>query len=133
MAFEKVGGDVLTLKEAGEKLTGWLIGTLTNQGQDGTSTIVTIEKEDGSKVQMWSSKVLDDKLSKVREGDFICVEYLGLKKGEKNGGREYRNWELYVDSEKRRNMTSMPETASATTTQEPVTPEPNDAPPFMQG
>ena len=107
MAFREVGGgDVHTLEE-GQKLTGTLVEIKTNQGQDNNSTIITIETDSGKCASIWSSAVLDGKLADVRVGDYIQVEYLGKKKSEKTN-REYKDWKLLVDEEKRRTVASAP-------------------------
>lgn len=115
MALREVGGgDVHTLEE-GQKLCGTLLEIKGNQGRDNNSDIVVVETDEGKTVEAWSSAVLSDKLSNVSVGDWIQIEYIGKKKSEKTG-REYKDWKLLVDDEKRRSIaTSTTESPSMDT------------------
>lgn len=103
MAFREVGGGDVHKMEEGQKITGWLIEVLHDQGMKGNSTIITLEKEDGNRVSVWGSTVLDDKIASCTPGDFVQIEHLGKKKN-KSGTNEFNDFRLLVDDENKRSM-----------------------------
>lgn len=126
MAFREVGGGDVHKMEAGQKLTGWLIEVLQNQGMKGNSTIITIEKEDGSKVSVWGSTVLDDKIANLSMGSFIQIEHLG-KKSNKSNTSEFNDFRVFVDDENSRVIASAPSAPAPGMDNEPVmSSEPTD-------
>ena len=76
-----------------EYIEGEYKGKEENVGQN-KSTIFTIKKDDGTLVKVWGHTVLADKMNKLEEGDYILIQFLGKKKGERY---DYYDFKVDVD------------------------------------
>jgi len=76
-----------------EYIEGEYKGKEENVGQN-KSTIFTIKKDDGTLVKAWGHTVLADKMNKLEEGDYILIQFLGKKKGERY---DYYDFKVDVD------------------------------------
>ena len=103
--------DTLKALKAGDTswIVGYFLGTETINGQNGDSNVhklkmdsVGDEKhiigdlEDSKEVSIWGTGVLDDQMSKIKPGQFICVEWKGKVKPKK-GSNPYHTWDVGVN------------------------------------
>jgi hypothetical protein len=86
------------------------------------STVHTLELKDGSKMDIWGSKMLNEELEKVREGDLIKITWLGkhltkagAEKPEKKrtSTDSFHKWDVAV-STKHKNTTPVADTRPST-------------------
>ncbi|MAH46466.1 hypothetical protein CMI37_11580 [Candidatus Pacearchaeota archaeon] len=76
----------------GQSVEGKLTGVKTGLGSNDS----TLYELDEGKTSFWGSTVLDRKMSYVKEGDRVKIEYLGMVENPKNG-RTYKDWDVYID------------------------------------
>lgn len=97
MAFRKLTGDFPDSHDWGHEKT--LEGALTekreNVGPNQTKAF-TVLKENGKKVTVWGSMVLD-KLWEVPIGALVKITYIGDVKGK--GPKPYHNYDIEVDDD----------------------------------
>lgn len=69
-----------------------------------SSEMYVIEQKDGTILNVWGSKALNDEMAKIRIGQFIRLKYLGkqltkggaLKPANKRGSTDsFHNWEIF--------------------------------------
>jgi len=101
--WTKVGGNGNTeeitdnwMPELKEELIGKYVGKKENVGKN-QSTIYTLEKEDGTKIGVWKSAVLEMRMKEVQVGDTVKIVYLGKQTNPKSG-RVFKNFEVFIKS-----------------------------------
>jgi len=60
------------------------------------SAIYVIRTPTGELVGVWGSTVLNSKMASVNVGQFIAIEFIGMKTP-KSGGKPYKDWFVGVD------------------------------------
>lgn len=75
----------------GDSIEGRYIGKKENVGKN-KSNVYTLETEDGRKIGVWGSTVLDSKFQNIGIGKMVAIEYLGEKTG-KTGSR-YKDYKV---------------------------------------
>lgn len=81
------------------ELNGTLVGKYLNQKNNigkNNSTIYIFEKEDGEKIGVWSSAVIDIRIKEAKVGDTIKFVYLGKQTNPKTG-RVFKNFDVFID------------------------------------
>lgn len=78
--------------EADGELVGKYLGKRTGIGKY-KKTVYSLELENGDKVEMWGSTVLDNKLAGTAEGAMVKIQYLGKASG-KNGS--YHDYAVFI-------------------------------------
>lgn len=93
--------------EEGDFIHGYYVELKNNIGKHGSSVAV-LQKEDGTRVDIWANSVLVDKLGQYRLGEFLEIRFEErvLKKGSENKkpallGKDdyYIKWSVGVDEE----------------------------------
>ena len=77
-------------------IVGYFLGTETINGQNGDSNVHKLKMDsvgnedhiigdlgENKEVSIWGTGVLDDAMSKIKPGQFICVEWKGKQKPKK--------------------------------------------------
>jgi len=95
MVFKKVEAQLWNPEKDGDEITGTLLGVQEDIGEY-KSKLYHLETETGLFLNVFGSKVLDDKMIAVRHGDKVKIIFKGTVKGEK---KPYKNYEVYVDVE----------------------------------
>lgn len=72
-------------------LIGTFIEMKDNVGKH-KSKVYTIQKEDGSKVAVWGSTVLDGRMKNLTTGELVKIEYLGDKPTDR--GKDYHDFSV---------------------------------------
>lgn len=100
-------GDPRTEATKDDYLDGHFVDQKNDQGEH-NSTIYTILKPDGEKVNVWGTKVLNDQMTNIRKGAYIRIQWLG-KKPTKAGALKkekqrlstdsFHDWEVFVDND----------------------------------
>jgi len=80
----------------GDKIEGYLINILPNQGKFKNSTIYTLLTKEGER-QVWGSTILDQYLQQISLGTKVQLVYSG-KVPTKNG-TSIKKWEVFIDPE----------------------------------
>lgn len=94
---KKSGKEVnFKFEKTGDALEGNFLGTISDVGSNGTSSIHTFKKADGEEAIIWGSFVLDDQLNGVQHGAMTRIVY-GGKVNSKKGGNSYHTFEVFVD------------------------------------
>jgi len=75
--------------EKDSTLIGVLVGIKEDVGKH-HSKLYIIEREDKSRVTVWGSTVLDVRMSKVENGEYVKIDYLGDKPTDK--GNPYHDF-----------------------------------------
>ncbi len=91
----KVGGIVSDSWDykTDKTVTGVYVEKRTNVGPNNSNCYI-LEKEDGKRISVWGSAILDSRFQGVTIGEELKIEYLGKAKSEKTG-REYHSFELW--------------------------------------
>jgi len=96
MAYEKVEVGEWTYYKEGDFIEGILTSVEKDVGPN-KSKLYHLES-DGKPTIVWGSTVLDPKMSVIKPGDKIKIEYLGL--GEAKAGRSApKLFEVYLDKD----------------------------------
>lgn len=100
-------GDPRTTATPEDFMDGHYIGKKENQGEH-KSTIYTIQKQNGEKVNVWGTKVLNDQMDGIRRGVYCRIQWLGkklTKAGEQKKEKQrtsqdsFHDWEVFVDND----------------------------------
>jgi hypothetical protein len=70
--------------EVGDSVQGRYVGKKENIGKN-KSNVYVIEQQDGSKVGVWGSTVIDARFETIAVGKMVAIEYVGEKTGKKSG------------------------------------------------
>lgn len=82
-------------KGAGDSIEGLLVSIRKNIGEN-KSNVYTIEKSNGTLVDVWGCAVIDHHLGNLEKGQWgVKLVYLG-KQQPQSGGRPYHNLEIYL-------------------------------------
>lgn len=73
----------------GDSVVGVLRGIKTGVGRN-KSNVYVLETASGEKVGVWGSTVIDARLSGVKEGQKIAVEYQGEVRGKNNTYKDFK-------------------------------------------
>ena len=94
-AWQEVNPDTENMWNFREQKTiqGVYVAKKENVGEN-NSNIYVLNTNDGKKIGVWGSVVLDSRFEQIQQGAEVKIEYLGKTKGEK-GGREYHNYKVY--------------------------------------
>lgn len=90
--YKNEAGD-FSLK-AGDELEGIYIGFEENVGSN-NSTIYNFRKENGSKMSVWGSTVLETRFKNLVAGEEVKIVYKGKVESQKVSGRSYHNYEVF--------------------------------------
>lgn len=73
-----------------------LVGIYYGNEQIGTknSRLHQIKAENGEKIKVWGTKILDDHLCDIEVGKAVKLEYLGLIRREKEN--DYHDWSVFI-------------------------------------
>src|SRR3990167_10500700 len=78
------------------ELVGKYLGKKENIGRN-NSTVYQFEQEDGKKIGVWGSAVIDNRMKEVQIGDMVKMVYLGKVNNPKSG-RTFKNFDVFVKS-----------------------------------
>ena len=81
--------------EKDKTIQGVYVSKKENVGEN-KSNIYVLNVGD-NKIGVWGSVILDSRFENIKQGQEVKIEYLGKKIGEK-GGREYKDYKVYVRS-----------------------------------
>ena len=82
-------------KGAGESIEGLLVSIRKNIGEN-KSTVYTIEKSNGTLVDVWGCAVIDHHLENLDKNQWgVKLVYLG-KQQPQTGGRPYHNFDVFL-------------------------------------
>ncbi len=76
-----------------DELTGTYLSVEHEVGPN-KSNMYLIEKDDGEKIKVWGSHVLDTRFDYIKPGERIKIVFLGTEKAEKSQ-RSYWNYKVY--------------------------------------
>ena len=79
--------------EVEKSVTGKLAQIKKDVGPN-NSTILVLEKADGTLVSFWANAVLESRFEKIEPGTECRVDYLGYKEGK--NGRNYKNYKVFT-------------------------------------
>lgn len=77
-----------------KEIVGILVDIEENVGEN-NSMLYTLEIEDGSRIAVWGSTILDVRLKNTKIGEVVKIKYLGKEKSEKRKGATYNNFEVF--------------------------------------
>ena len=79
--------------EAEKSVAGKLAQVRRDVGPN-NSTIIVLEKSDGTLVSFWANSVLETRFEKIVAGTECRVEFLGMV--ESKNGRQYKNYKVWT-------------------------------------
>lgn len=98
MVWTKIGSSISSDKvwdeDQQKEISGKYLGKKEKSGK--MSSDMYVLEVGGENVGIWGCAVLDSKFAKVNIGDSVKIEFLG-KEHNKNTGRNYKNYDFFVD------------------------------------
>lgn len=107
--WQKVGGEndapAWKPENEGDEVSGVFLEVRENVGAN-KSNIYTLQQADGSRVGVWGSAVIDNRMASIPVGDQVRIVYLGKAPSKTPGRSAYKQFEIY------RKPASAPQTTS---------------------
>ncbi len=141
--LDKEADDARTVGDKDDILDGYYIGARPVKTKNGERFVHTVETSEGTKRDVWGSKMLNEELDKIRPGQYIRIQWLGkfpTKAGalipEKKRGPtdSFQKWEIFINKNvapltgysSPNTSTPAPKTNSVPPTKKAVVPEEDD-------
>lgn len=80
--------------KSGDELVGVYLGFEENIGSN-NSNVYTFRKENGDKISVWGTTVLDSRLKNLNVNEEVKIAYKGSVKSEKVKGRAYHDFDVW--------------------------------------
>jgi hypothetical protein len=94
MGRKEIGpGKFIKWETPGQEITGEFLGIAAGQFNNKIGDLLTAD----GKVRFSVTKILDDRLSQVRPGDNITIEYTGRAKSQKPGQQAAKEFKVYLN------------------------------------
>lgn len=93
MEYEKVEDTIFKFENVGDKLEGKLVGV--EDGQTYGNKVYKIETEDKKILTVFGTSVLMTKMSTIKLGDQIMIEFAEVKPSEKKGFNDTKMFNVY--------------------------------------
>lgn len=90
----------LAAEDTDNRVEGTLLTIERGQGNQGNSSIYTLEKEDGATTKVWGSAVIDDRVTDGMIGEMIAIEYQG--KGKSKKGNTFNKFDVQIWDDKKK-------------------------------
>ena len=95
--WNKVETEIWVPENKGDEISGVYLDVQHEIGEN-KSNLYTLEVKEGKTLCFWGCKVLDGKMTAVKIGQQVKVLFLGKVSPE--GGREYKDYDVFFKSEK---------------------------------
>jgi len=97
MAFEKIEPGIWKAEKEGDEIVGVLVRVQDSSKFDNKVYHLEVKKEEGTEqFVVFGTKVLDDRMSYIHEGDIVKIVYKGIEKNLK--GQPTKIFEVWKDT-----------------------------------